>query len=224
MRDAQLGQGDRRNTHAHEVIGQRLHLAVARIGYFPAGKHAEPRLTNACAVGDLAERPGRDFELPAHELQRVHALIVRQNSAICKRQDFSDDERQYLAVRVPENYRSVLGKNLKTLLDAKGLRSDTLKAVYLDGPKAGKPVSPRSIRNILNGTGNAPGLDMLAAIASRLGLSVWQLLAPNLSAADLPRLALTADEKQMQKEFEQWRKRFNPPDRDGPQDGPAAHT
>jgi hypothetical protein len=102
---------------------------------------------------------------------------------------------------------------VQTLLDHHKVTTDTVKAIYLDGTKKGKQVSPRSVRNLLDPRGNTAGMDIVAALAARLGVAPWQLLVPRLNPDDPPRLALTKHEVKLHKQFEQMRDALRGPER-----------
>jgi len=169
----------------------------------------------ACPVSDFPKGSIGLFEPALHELKIVHARTIRQNFADGNRQDFSLWNQQNLAVTA-DVYREVLKRNVKALMKKNGVNPDTLKARYIDGTKQGKLVSARSVRNLLNIDASAPGIDIIAAIAARFGLSVWQLLAPNFDVESAPRLALTPDELKLHHDFQILRKRF----RSSPDDPP----
>jgi len=86
------------------------------------------------------------------------------------------------------DYRQTLADNLRVLMTVSGFTSETLKAHYIDGPKKGRTVSVRTIRNVANNREGASGLglDALAAIAARFGIQVYQLLVPGLDPRTQP--------------------------------------
>lgn len=127
---------------------------------------------------------------------------------MCKQQDFSSDERQNLGVHNPiHDHRKVLRDNLAAWMAHRNFTRQTLKAIYLDGPKKGKKISPRSIGNILSekDTANSPAYDMIVAIAARLEIMPWQLLVPGRGPANPPCLAVTPAEAKLHREFERLR-------------------
>lgn len=116
--------------------------------------------------------------------------------------------RQDFAMRIrPDDYRGALRENLKALLKARKLTRETLNAPYLSGPKKGKIVSPRSVGNMMaeDESANGPSLDMVGAVAKKLGLLPWQLLVPGLDPNNPPHLILTDDERKLHREFERLR-------------------
>lgn len=190
---------------SQKVVGQRLDLAVAGIGNLAARKHAEPRLPYARAISDLTQGPFRSSQLPAHEIKGVHSRSIRQNSAICKRQDLWADKRQHLAVpKLIEDHRALLRENLSAWMKDRGVTRKTLKAHYIQGPKAGKPVSERSVANMLSADphANSPSYDMIVAVCAKLGIMPWHLLTPGRGPADPPRLVATEEERKLHRSLE----------------------
>lgn len=92
--------------------------------------------------------------------------------------------QQNIAVDI--SYRTTLSGNVDALLRNHGRSSDTLGAVYLDGPKKGERVSPRTIRNLLDGKEGGVGIDAIAAIAAALKVQVYHLLVPGLDPESHP--------------------------------------
>lgn len=132
---------------------------------------------------------------------------VRQNFALCKRQDSPEAARQNIGV---DEYLRILGENIRALMEHHGVRRETLEAIYLDGRKKGKRVSPRTIGGLAHpreGT-SAPQLDVVAAIAAAFDLLPWQLLVPDLDPADPPRTQLSSAQKRARDEYEEIRKQF----------------
>lgn len=105
------------------------------------------------------------------------------------------------------DYRAALRDNIKALLKYRGLTRETLNATYLAGPKAGERVSPRSVGNMMSEDegANGPSLDMVAAVAAKLGVLPWQLLVPGIDPANPPYLTLTDEERKLHREFERLR-------------------
>lgn len=162
-------------------------------------------MTYSCTVCDLAQGAFGPCKLPAHEIKGVHSRSIRQNSADCNRQDLSADARQDLPVPKPiEDHRAVLRDNLSAWMKHRGYTRDTLKAPYVQGPKAGKLVSPRSVGNMLSNDpdANSPSYDMIVAVCAKLGIMPWHLLVPGRGPADPPYLVATADERKLHRELE----------------------
>lgn len=66
--------------------------------------------------------------------------------------------------------------------------------VWVSGPKKGKPLSQRLLRNILNRF-NSPSLDVVASIAAAAHLLPYQLLFPQLDPSDAPILMSAAQQQ-----------------------------
>lgn len=148
----------------------------------------------------------------ANEFHRIHAATLRQNIAERNRQYFFGASRQDIAVQNdPKNYRRVLSENLQRCLDSNPKKTrDTLGAVYLDGPKKGKKVAPRTITNMIDRTGPSPSLDVLAAVAHAFGeMMPWQLLVPGLDPNNPPIMRLTDDERKLYEEFQKLKDKLN---------------
>lgn len=82
---------------------------------------------------------------------------------------------------------NVIAENFKRLL--RGRSPETyykqVKVVYVSGPKEGKRVSPRKLRDLLSSV-NSPSLDIIAAIADAEQLHPYQLLFPGFDPDDSP--------------------------------------
>lgn len=81
------------------------------------------------------------------------------------------------------------------------MTAKTLKATYLDGPKKGKVISQRTIRNTMRNyqDSSALGLDGLGALAAYFGIEVYHLLVPGLDPLTQP---VARSEKWMENEAE----------------------
>lgn len=81
----------------------------------------------------------------------------------------------------------VIAENFKRLL--RGRSPETyykqVQVIYVSGPKRGKRVSPRKLRDLLSST-NSPSLDIIAAIAAAEQLHAYQLLFPGFDPDDAP--------------------------------------
>lgn len=97
---------------------------------------------------------------------------------------------------MPIDPRRVLSDNLRAWMDYRKVSRHTLRATYLTGPKRGKPVSARSIGNMLSAHegANSPSYDMIVAVCAKLDLATWQLVVPGRGPPDPPKLALTDQE------------------------------
>jgi hypothetical protein len=132
------------------------------------------------------------------------ARSIRQNIAESKGRIFPRSSGQYMRagsrrescltvssdriLPMPKNYRDRLANNLAALLSFHGLSAETLKARYIDGPKAGRNISIRTIRNVVRNDEGSSGLsvDGLGAIAARFGIEAYHLLAPGLDPITQP--------------------------------------
>lgn len=114
--------------------------------------------------------------------------MVRQVFAACKPHIFQRESGNIL----PMDYRQLLAANLTALMAVHGLSAKQLgtKATYLDGPKKGKPISERTVRNVMHNYAgsSALGLHGLGALAAYFGIEVYHLLVPGLDPLTQPML------------------------------------
>jgi hypothetical protein len=106
--------------------------------------------------------------------------------------------RQNLAVaafREELDCAAVVAANVDRLLKHRGLKPETLSAVYVSGenlklPLAKRGISKRTIRNVVNAkpAATGSGLHVVGGVASRLGVPAWMLLVPALNPDDVPAL------------------------------------
>jgi len=153
-------------------------------------------------------RHGAQVDLWAPELlldvfHRIHSPSIGQDFAQRKRQDLPADERQNIAM--PNHYRRVLRDNVAALFKAHGVNSKTARIVYVDGPKRGRVVSPRTLRYLAEVDGPGQSIDVIAAIAARFDLMAWQLLVPGLDPGNPPVMRLSDAERRLYDEFQRLR-------------------
>jgi transcriptional regulator with XRE-family HTH domain len=87
------------------------------------------------------------------------------------------------------NSTKTVAKNLKKIMEAKGLSQNRLHE--LSG------ISQSSVGRIMEGK-VAPRVDSIDAIAKAIGCQPWQLLVPDLDPQNLPALrAITAEERKL---------------------------
>lgn len=81
----------------------------------------------------------------------------------------------------------VVATNLLTILGGASPETWQKRAdvFYVSGPKKGKKVSARKLRDLLSCI-NSPSLDVIAAIAEAEQLHPYQLLFPDLDPSDAP--------------------------------------
>jgi transcriptional regulator with XRE-family HTH domain len=102
--------------------------------------------------------------------------------------------------------KQVVAANLTALLEYHEQSPEEVakRAVYRSGRKAGNKVGARTLRNAMNAdVADSPSLELVAAIAKAFGLQAWQLLFPKFSPRNPPVLALTPEEEELTRKFEQ---------------------
>lgn len=88
-------------------------------------------------------------------------------------------DRRDINIVIAENFAAILGERSPETWHRQ------VKPVYVSGPKKGKRISARKLRDILNCI-NSPSLDVIAAIAEAEQLLPYQLLFPGLHPSDAP--------------------------------------
>jgi len=120
------------------------------------------------------------------------------------------------------DHRALLRENLAAWMVERGKTSETLNARYIQGPKRGLLVSPRSIRNMLSKDPpegapeneplpNSPTYDMIVAVCAALEIMPWHLLVPERGPKEPPRLAATPREIELYAQFERLRAQLAEP-------------
>ncbi|WP_431512597.1 hypothetical protein [Variovorax sp. DAIF25] len=93
--------------------------------------------------------------------------------------------------------RKVLADNVKALMAARkaaGQRPWTIIQIVEEADGAGTPVSKGVVERMTKAEVNT-GVDHLDGVAKAFGIEAWQLLVPDLDAANPPMLTAVAEEE-----------------------------
>lgn len=99
--------------------------------------------------------------------------------------------------RMEAGTRKVLADNVKALMAARkaaGQRPWTIIQIVEEADGAGTPVSKGVVERMTKAEVNT-GVDHLDGVAKAFGIEAWQLLVPDLDAANPPMLTAVAEEE-----------------------------